>query len=184
MLAPEDLLLALCVHGAKHHWQRLAWLRDVAGVLTKWPALDLDACLSRAQHLGCGRLLRLSLSLVGSCSSHKLPQSVHEAIARDPRIEELERSVFRTLFAVDPPEPRNDQINSFRMRLRERRVDRWRYAARTWLTPRRHHLELVSLPSALVWGYYPLKIGLDYALAPLVNAVRGRQMAEQRDEVA
>src|SRR3989440_7235273 len=30
-LSAEDLLLALCVHGAKHLWERLAWGCDVAG---------------------------------------------------------------------------------------------------------------------------------------------------------
>ena len=183
VLAPEDLLLALCVHGAKHHWQRLAWLRDVAGVLTKWPSLDLGACLTRAEDLGCGRLLMLSLAVVSACSGQELPGSARETIERDSQVEDLEQRVFRTLFSVDLPEPRNDRIDSFRMRLRERPADRFRYAARTWLTPRRHHLELVALPSKLVWGYYPLKIGLDIAIA-IVNAVRGRQMAEEGDEVA
>ncbi|HEY9401144.1 MAG TPA: nucleotidyltransferase family protein, partial [Pyrinomonadaceae bacterium] len=29
-LAPEDLLLSLCVHGAKHVWERLSWIADIA----------------------------------------------------------------------------------------------------------------------------------------------------------
>ena len=32
-LAREDLLLLLCVHGAKHHWSRLGWICDVAALL-------------------------------------------------------------------------------------------------------------------------------------------------------
>jgi len=32
-LSPEDLLLTLCVHAAKHAWVRLYWLRDIAATL-------------------------------------------------------------------------------------------------------------------------------------------------------
>jgi hypothetical protein len=36
----EDLLLALCYHGAKHRWSRLKWLLDVAELLRKAEILD------------------------------------------------------------------------------------------------------------------------------------------------
>ena len=47
-LAPEDLLLILCVHGAKHYWSKLGWICDVAELLRvhpglKWTALQIQA---------------------------------------------------------------------------------------------------------------------------------------------
>src|SRR5882724_13583915 len=33
--SPECLLVTLCIHGAKHHWERLMWLCDVARLLAK-----------------------------------------------------------------------------------------------------------------------------------------------------
>ncbi len=34
-LSPEDSLLVLCLHAAKHLWARLIWLSDIAGTLRK-----------------------------------------------------------------------------------------------------------------------------------------------------
>src|SRR5438105_3870171 len=52
-LAPEDLLVALCVHGTKHFWERLAWVCDVAELLNSNPGLDwqLALGLARASHV-------------------------------------------------------------------------------------------------------------------------------------
>ena len=166
-LAPDDLLLALCVHGAKHHWERLAWIRDVAGVLTRWPDLELEALLKRTRRQGCARLLLVSLAVARTCAGSQLPRAVCHAIAADPIAEVLCQEVVGELFRDGRAEPRNDRIDAFRFRMRERWSDRLRYATRTWLTPRRRHLEMVALPPGLLWAYYPLKWGTDFAAAPV-----------------
>jgi hypothetical protein len=48
-LAPEDLLICLCVHGARHCWSRLAWVRDIAELVRRHPKLDWDSALTRAR---------------------------------------------------------------------------------------------------------------------------------------
>lgn len=165
-LTPDDLLVALCVHGAKHQWERLSWVRDVAGVLATWPGIDLDSLLVRTSDMGCARVLLLSLEVVRRCAGVALPARVAEAIHRDPEAEALASDVVDALFRPRP-EPRNDRLEPFRYRMRERRLDRLRYAWLTWTTPRRRHLEMAALPRAFGWGYYPIKIGADYAISPL-----------------
>src|SRR5262249_7263798 len=39
-LAPEVLLPTLCEHGAKHLWERLAWICDIAELVRAVPELD------------------------------------------------------------------------------------------------------------------------------------------------
>ncbi len=179
-LAPDDLLLALCVHGAKHHWERLAWIRDVAAVLTKWPNLDLEAAVQRARARGCARLLLLSLSVVRECAGVSLPEAIGDAIEADPAIGQLRQEVLEALFQPDRPEPRNDRVEPFRFRLRERWSDRLRYASRTWLTPRRRHVEMVALPYRMRWGYYPLKLGADFAYLLALRAFKRSEAKEVR----
>ncbi|HHP7243708.1 MAG TPA: nucleotidyltransferase family protein, partial [Elainellaceae cyanobacterium] len=41
-LAPEDLLLALCIHGAKECWSKLKWVCDIAQLLRCYPQLDWE----------------------------------------------------------------------------------------------------------------------------------------------
>lgn len=172
VLAPDDLLLALCVHGAKHHWARLAWVRDVAGVLARWPELDLAAAVARARTFGCGRLLLLSLAIARDYGAATLPAGVEQAIDADAALVGLREDVAAHLFGRQRPDPWNDRVDPFRLRLRERRADRMRYALRTWLTPRRHHLEMARLPAVAAWAYYPLKLGTDFAVGPALGLVR------------
>lgn len=174
VLAPDDLLLALCVHGAKHHWERLAWVRDVAGVLATWPDLDLEGAARRLRARGCERLFLLSLDVARQCAGVALPVAIEAAIALDPTIGELSKEVSAGLFQSGRPGPRNDRVEAFRFRLRERWSDRLRYAALTWLTPRRRHLEALALPHALSWVYYSIKIGIDFAYYPVVRLVQSQ----------
>src|SRR5205085_7151676 len=48
-LSAEDLLLALCVHGTKHLWERLAWVCDVAALINSRESLDWQAVFERAR---------------------------------------------------------------------------------------------------------------------------------------
>ena len=75
------------------------------------------------------------------------------------------------LFDTEAVEPRNDRVEPFRLKFRERRLDRLKYTARTVFSPRRLHLEAAQLPAALSWAYYPLKVGIDYAVAPAWRAL-------------
>ncbi len=127
-LAPDDLLVALCVHGAKHQWERLSWVRDVAGVLTKWPDIDLDSLLVRASDKGYSRILLLSLEVVRRCVRGDVASDGHGGHPvgiRKPM--PWPREVMDALF-LPSPEPRNDRLEPFRYRMRERRLDRVRYA--------------------------------------------------------
>ncbi len=171
-LAPDDLLLALCIHGAKHHWERLAWIRDVAALLATHPGLDLEACLAHARKQGCGRILLLGLAVAQECAGSHLPESVQQLIERDTVTLNLRRTVVAGLFGPPRQEPRNDRVEYFRLRMRERWTDQIRYVGRTWATPRRHHIEMVALPGILQWAYVPLKLGVDFAILPVWGVVK------------
>src|SRR5262249_34123103 len=54
--SPEDLLLILCMHGAKHLWKYLGWVCDVAEVLRAHPAVDWDVLRGQARRLRSRRL--------------------------------------------------------------------------------------------------------------------------------
>jgi Uncharacterised nucleotidyltransferase len=166
-LAPEDLLVALCVHGSKHHWGRLAWVRDIAGVLHAFGEIDLERVLARARAGGYERLMLLSLAVANRYAATTLPAAVFRRIEEERPLVILLGEIDRRLFGPAVSEPRNDRIDRFRLQLRERWSDRARYVIRTVFSPRRHHLEVVHLPRSLCWGYYPLKLGIDYAADPL-----------------
>src|SRR5207245_4369807 len=83
-LSAEHLLLVLCAHGAKHCWERLGWICDIAELLRRTPALDLSGMLAQARSLGVERIVRLGLRLAAELLDVPLPEAV-PCRARDAR---------------------------------------------------------------------------------------------------
>ena len=136
-LGTGDLLLVLCVHGAKHHWGRLMWISDIAEVLLTYSQeIDWPSLLNRARSLGGARMLALGLVLARDLLGAKLPEGVLQQIGSDPKVallaEEVRSRIFTgtSVMAVDRPE--------FYIQLRERSRDRLRcrlYLGYRMLTP-------------------------------------------------
>jgi hypothetical protein len=166
-LSPDDLLVALCVHGTKHEWERLAWARDIAAVLARFPEIELERVLGQARARGYSRLILLSLFIAKECAAASLPAPVAKAIDADRVALALGRDVIEGLFRTTPPDPPTDRIRAFRIRVRERWTDRFRYLALTMVTPNRYYVQSVRLPSQLWWGYYAVTVGTDLAVLPL-----------------
>jgi putative nucleotidyltransferase-like protein len=166
-LATEDLLLTLCVHGGKHRWERLAWIRDVSALLARWPDLNLDSCIALARSTGCARLLLLGLTLARRCAHVRLPAGIDRLIDADETIVALEKQVMMGLFDPVKPPFHLAKVDRFLFRLRERWPDRMRYVCRTLLMPHSGHIEMVALPSPFLWAYYPLRWSHDYVALPL-----------------
>ena len=90
-LAPEDSLLVLCLHAAKHLWTRLIWLSDIAETLRTQQAQTIDYSLAFAQAraLGIVRILGVSFWLVKNVLRVQLSRAAEEMIAADPRVPAL-----------------------------------------------------------------------------------------------
>ena len=88
-LAPEDLLLILCVHGAKHYWSKLGWICDVAELLRAHPGLKWTPLLLQAKQLGGKRILHLGLFLAHVLLDAELPKEVWKEINSDPVVPRL-----------------------------------------------------------------------------------------------
>src|SRR6202795_4528266 len=91
-LSPEDSLLALCLHAAKHLWTRLIWLSDIAETLRSYSGtqtIDYPLVFSRARALGIARILGVSFWLVKNVLRAEIPKSAEEMIAADPRVPTL-----------------------------------------------------------------------------------------------
>src|SRR5712664_361318 len=60
-LSVEDELVLICVHGAKHLWERLMWIADVAALISRQSNLDWDRAASSAKEVGAERMLHTGL---------------------------------------------------------------------------------------------------------------------------
>src|SRR5208337_3751551 len=80
--SPEDSVLALCLHAAKHLWTRLIWLSDIAET-ARIETIDWTLVISRAQALGIARILGVSFWLAKNVLRANLPAAIETMIATD-----------------------------------------------------------------------------------------------------
>ena len=74
-LSLEDTLLFLVAHGAKHEWERLMWVCDVAELLARHHgAIDWDRLLAEAHSGGQLRLLHLGILLAADLLGARAPE--------------------------------------------------------------------------------------------------------------
>lgn len=97
-LAPEDLLLVLCVHGCRHVWARLKAVCDIAEVVTRLP-LDWPEVFHRAQRAGALRMVLLGIVLARDLL-HISPESgLAPVLDADPAVRLLSATVRERLFS-------------------------------------------------------------------------------------
>jgi hypothetical protein len=79
----DDLLLYLCVHGAKSRWERLGWICDVAELIRVHPQLDWEQVVEKAKALNCERMLLLGLLLAHTLLDAPLAEAIAQRIQSD-----------------------------------------------------------------------------------------------------
>jgi hypothetical protein len=176
----EDMLLLLCVHGAKDRWERLAWICDLATLIGMPQGVNWEWVLKQAAVLGTERILFLGLRLAHDLLGAILPAEVLQKIQADRLTEFLVVEVRKRLFAEDDNPPGDDEQFVFYLTVRERFQDRMRYYRSLvwhyrWMTPQRIDRALLELPNALSVLYYllwPLKLVGKYGLTPCKHLLK------------
>ncbi|MBZ5666647.1 MAG: nucleotidyltransferase family protein [Acidobacteriia bacterium] len=157
-LSPEDSLLALSLHAAKHLWTRLIWLSDIAETL-RVETIDYSLVFSRARALGVARILGVSFWLVKNVLRAELPKSAEEMIAADSLVPVLGAEIAERLARGAGYDFESTDYFRLILKLRERRGDRWRYLWRLVWTPGAGDVAAVRLPEALFPLYRIVRIG-------------------------
>jgi Uncharacterised nucleotidyltransferase len=151
-LCPEDLLLALCVHAAKHAWTRLCWLRDIAAVVSQ--SIDWTAVEQTAVRLGIRRIVGVSLKLTQDLLAARLPES--RFAPSDSVAESLCREIATRLPRGEHYSTESLEYFKLMMRSRERISDKVSFASRLAFTPGMGEWQMVRLPRPL----FPLYRGV------------------------
>jgi hypothetical protein len=160
-LDPIDLLIFLCLHGAKHHWCQLRWIVDIAEYLRTYAGIDWECVMSAATSTGHERVILLGLHLAHQLLEAPLPDNVVQKIAATPIIREMAQHIQADLF---------QDASSLRVRVAPNGVDiqsldsttaRMRLVLQQLikdLQPKRVDYQLIRLPEPLGFLYYPLRL--------------------------
>lgn len=155
--AAEDLLPALCVHGAKHFWERLAWVCDIAELIRSHPSLDWARVLRRAKEHGSERMLFLGLRLAAELLGAEPPAEVWRLASADPVAGALAREVAARDFDGCEYAPVG-LLGGIRFNLRARPRQREKLGyLRFIFAPTDGDLSHVKLPRRLSFAYYVIR---------------------------
>ncbi len=173
--SPEDLLLILCLHGAKHRWERLGWVCDLAELMRVHAGLDWRRVLEEAATQGCSRMLLLGLLLAHNLLETDLPEEVFSKIQAEPVVQSLGHSIVQKLVSdTDAPMGTWTFIH-FYLRLSENFKDRAAYSLRMVFTPTVDDWQILPLPASLSFLYYfthPLRLLGKYGLDSVRRSLR------------
>ena len=182
--APMDLLLILCAHGAKHQWQELKWICDVAELVrTEKENIDWGKLQQEASRQGIGRALSLGLFLARDLLGAELPVEVSKAVEREFGGGSVVSRIVSKLF-TESIEPCGDfEKVVFSLRMMDGWRDRVRFCSRylsqclrAVATPTSKEREFLSLPAPLFFLYYflrPLRLTVKYLRFGLSRLSRG-----------
>jgi len=155
VLAPECLLMYLCVHGAKHAWSRLHWLGDVARLVEK--GVEWPAALALAAETRCERPFFLGALLAHDLLDAPVPADILEGARGDRLIVSAVRETAARLRCIPPVEPSSTARTAYNARLARTTLDSVRHWAAMFKAPKDEDLRRCHLPSWLFFLYYPLR---------------------------
>lgn len=99
LLSPEDHLIVLCVHGAKHVWEQLKWVCDVAELVRAHPHLNWAIVESAARAWGCWRLVMMGLALARTLFGSTIPDAIFRGMVADEEVTVCARRMPKSLLA-------------------------------------------------------------------------------------
>jgi hypothetical protein len=154
-LSVEDELVLICIHGAKHLWERLIWIADVAALVTRQTSLDWERVTASAEEVGAERMLHTGLRLATDLLKTQLPDKVLTRVRRDTVATRLAGQVPEWLPDAGEAPPGLFERAVFRLRMRGGLLAAPAYLLRLLLLPTEEDWESGSeekhswLPAAL-----------------------------------
>jgi hypothetical protein len=164
-LAVPEMFLYLCAHGAKHEWQRLSWIADIAQLAARMSDDEARSVLELARSAHGIRLVTLALHLAGDIlggvptplgrffpTSTSVTQRLVDDVVTRLGLEPRESVPVPLAARMDP----RLRPLVFWTRSRERRIDRVACLARVLFVP----TESDSGPRLTRWFTRPARLAI------------------------
>jgi hypothetical protein len=120
MFSPEDRLLILCLHGAKHLWSRMIWICDIAELIRARPEMSWTMTLERARAIGCERMVFLGIYLARELLGAPVPHDIIQQIQTERAVANLAEKVYGRMENDVLAVPGGWESSLFYLRVREK----------------------------------------------------------------
>jgi len=151
-------LIYLCIHNAKHLFERLMWLSDIEHWVLNHKNIDWDILIENADNLGVRRIVLLNLTLCHSVLSLPLPQSIKILINKDTMIVKLQANITFTSYS-------NFYRFKYLWMMRDNYKDKFRFLWLGIFATKFNDFKYLQVPSSLSSLYIfirPLRLLLKY----------------------
>ncbi|HTZ46891.1 MAG TPA: nucleotidyltransferase family protein [Verrucomicrobiae bacterium] len=134
-LSLEDELVLNCIHGAKHFWESLMWVSDIAAVVARHPEISWDVAERSAAEVGADRMLRVGVLLGSMLLQVPLPRAIAQRFQRDRGAQSLCRRIQTWLPFAGAAPPALPKRAMFRLQMAGGGVTGLAYLGRLSLSP-------------------------------------------------
>jgi hypothetical protein len=131
----EDHLVIICVHGAKHFWERLMWIADVAALISRRAELRWRQAEQAAIEVGGETMLHGGLLLAAQVLQAPVPDAVLARARADAAAQRLSRQVLQWLPAASEAPPGLLPRALYRVRMSGGGVNGAKYFLRLLFSP-------------------------------------------------
>ncbi len=129
-LSAEDEFVLVSVHGAKHFWERLMWIADVAAMVHNCPEIDWKRVRQSAADVGAERMVKVALLLANRVLRAEIPAEMKREVAADSACAAIVRKIESWLPYGGSEPPALLQRALFRFQMRGELFAGARYLAR------------------------------------------------------
>jgi hypothetical protein len=131
----EDEFILNSIHGAKHFWERLMWVADIAAIVARHPGMDWNLLRHYASQVGAERMIHVALQLAETLLHVPIPKAMEEEVRRDTSALKLCNQVERWLPSAGHAPPNLRERAIFRMRMRGGQLEGAVYLLRLSFSP-------------------------------------------------
>ena len=131
----EDELVLICIHGAKHFWERLMWIADVAALVSRQSAMDWERVTQLTNAVGAECMLHTGLRLAANLLHTPLPNEISAGVETDIAAAKLVEGILIWLPAAGYQPPGLFKRAAFRLRMRGGLISAPAYLLRLLLSP-------------------------------------------------
>lgn len=155
IFSPVNQLLILCIHAAKHDWERLSWICDISELLKLQKDIDWFEILEKAERLNIKRILYVNILLAYDLFELEIPNDILISIKSDASALNISKDVKERIF-------KNKSLNIFQkfifdLKKRESLIYGFKDGINGLTRPTYIDFTDISLPESLFYLYFVIR---------------------------